>query len=431
MASPVASLANAIDRRVGRSAEKPSLWPTDVWRLLGHVAIAMFMVLLVTGIALSIWYRPSTAAVTYSGAAGLYDGQTLPHAFASILRIDYDIAGGQLLRRVHMAASHVFIAAIAAHLLRILFTGAYRRPRLANHLLGVGLLMLALGMLFTGELLPYDLVSGASLRIGYSALLSIPLVGDSLAPLIFGGEFPTGDVIIRSWFLHVFVLPPMFIAGLVLHLYLVHRRTPAAIRRTDIDGERVAVGRPLWPDASMRFALLGAGATVVVVASAALIPWTDVGLEGPFRPAEATNTLHPAWALFFLSGGLRIVPAIDLVIGPIRITNMFVAGVALPGLLIGALAVYPFFERWWLRDDIEHHVLASPLDLPMRAGVTAVLTSVLLVLTLAAGVDVLSFWLRTPVEGVIWAFRIALVALPVLAALVAVRAARRRPVTDT
>jgi ubiquinol-cytochrome c reductase cytochrome b subunit len=156
------------------------------------------------------------------------------------------------------------------------------------------------------------------------------------------------------------------------------------------------------------------------------VPWSDVGLEGPFRPAEATNTLHPAWSLFFLSGGLRIVPAIDLVLGPIRLTNMFVAGVIIPGLLFGALVAYPFFERWWLRDDVEHHVLASPLDLPMRAGVTAVLTGVLLVLTLAAAVDVISFWLRAPVEGVIWGFRIALVVVPAAAAAVAVGLARRR-----
>jgi ubiquinol-cytochrome c reductase cytochrome b subunit len=386
----------------------------------------MFMVLTVTGIALSIWYRPSTASVTYQGAAPLFDGQTVPQAFATILHIEHDVPGGQLLRRIHMAASHLFVAAIAAHLLRILFTGAYRRPRLANHLLGVGLLMLALGMLYTGENLPYDLVTGASLRIGYAVLLSIPLVGDSLAPLVFGGEFPAGDVVTRSWVLHVFLLPPAFIAGTALHLWLVHRRTPAAIQRHDIDGERLAVGRPLWPDASMRFALLGAATTAVVVASAALVPWSDVGGEGPFRPAEATNTLHPAWALFFLSGGLRIVPAVDLVVGPIRLTNMFVAGVVLPGLLFGALVAYPFFERWWLRDDVEHHVLAGPLDLPMRAGVTAVLTGVLLVLTLAAAVDVISFWLRAPIEGVIWGFRIALLVVPAGAAAIAVGLARRR-----
>jgi quinol-cytochrome oxidoreductase complex cytochrome b subunit len=423
--SPVASLAEAIDRRVGRSAPRPSLWAIDVWRLFGHLAVAMFVVLAVTGFALAFWYTPSTEPVTYTGSSQLYDGVTLPANFASIVHISEDVPGGLLLRRVHMASAHLFVAATAAHLLRILFTGAYRRPRLANHLLGVGLLLLALGMLYTGENLPYDLVSGASLRIGYSALLSIPLVGDTLAPLAFGGEFPAGDVVTRSWLLHVFVLPPMFVAGLVVHLWLVHRRTPAEWPREDVDVHTSAVGRPLWPDASARFAMLGALATALVVASAAFVPWADVELEGPFRPAEAANTLHPPWPLFFLSGGLRVVPAIDLVIGPVRITNMFVAGVVIPGILIGALIVYPLFERWRLGDEVVHHELAGPLDLPMRAGVTAALTTVLLVLTGAAAVDVIAFWLRAPVEGVIWAFRIALVVLPVAFTALAIAAARR------
>jgi quinol-cytochrome oxidoreductase complex cytochrome b subunit len=431
MPSPVASLAEAIDRRVGRSAPRPSLWAIDVWRLFGHLAVAMFVVLAVTGFALALWYTPSTEPVTYTGSSQLYDGATLPANFASIVHISEDVPGGLLLRRVHMAASHLFVAAIAAHLLRILFTGAYRRPRLANHLLGVGLLLLALGMLYTGENLPYDLVSGASLRIGYSALLSIPLIGDTLAPLAFGGEFPAGDVVTRSWLAHVFVLPPMFVAGLVLHLWLVHRRTPAEWPRQDVDVHSSAVGRPLWPDASARFAMLGALATALVVASAAFIPWSDVELEGPFRPAEAANTLHPPWPLFFLSGGLRVVPAIDLVIGPVRITNMFVAGVVIPGILIGALIVYPLFERWRLGDQVVHHELAGPLDLPMRAGVTAALTTVLIVLTGAAAVDVIAFWLRTPVEGVIWAFRIALIVLPVVVTAWAVAASRRHVATST
>lgn len=432
MTSPVAQLANAIDRRVGRSAPRPSLWATDVWRLLGHLAVAMFVVLAVTGFALALWYTPSTQPVVYRGASSLYDGATLPANFASIVTISEDVPGGLLLRRVHVAASHLFVAATAAHLLRILFTGAYRRPRLANHLLGVGLLLLTLGMLYTGENLPYDLVSGASLRIGYSALLAIPLLGDTLAPLAFGGEFPAGDVVTRSWLAHVFVLPPMFVAGLVVHLWLVHRRTPAEWPREDVDVHRCAVGRPLWPDASARFAMLGALTTALVVASAAFVPWADVELEGPFRPAEAANTLHPPWSLFFLSGGLRIVPAIDLVIGPVRITNMLVAGVVIPGILVGALVVYPLIERWRLGDDVDHHELAGPLDLPMRAGVTAALTTVTLVLTGAAAVDVIAFWLRSPVESVIWGFRIALVVLPVVVTVLAVGAARRRPerITD-
>jgi ubiquinol-cytochrome c reductase cytochrome b subunit len=156
------------------------------------------------------------------------------------------------------------------------------------------------------------------------------------------------------------------------------------------------------------------------------VPWADVELEGPFRPAEVTNTLHPPWSLFFLSGGLRVVPSIELVLGPIRITNMLVAGVLIPAVLIGALAVYPLLERRHLGDEVEHHELAHALDVPLRAGVIAALTAITLVLTLAATVDVISYWLRAPVEGVIWAMRIALIVLPVLATVLAVQASRRR-----
>jgi hypothetical protein len=219
----------------------------------------------------------------------------------------------------------------------------------------------------------------------------------------------------------------------VLHLWLVHRRTPAGDppARTSTASVSPWAGR-CGPTPRCGSRCSAPLATVVVVASAALVPWTDVGLEGPFRPAEATNTLHPAVVrCSSCPGGCGSCRRSTSSSGRSRITNMFVAGVALPGLLIGALVVYPFFERWWLRRRHRAPRAGQPLDLPMRAGVTAVLTSVLLVLTLAAGVDVISFWLRVPVEGVIWAFRIALVALPVLAALVAVARTRRRPVTDT
>ena len=425
MTSPVASLAQAIDRRVGRSAPRPSLWAIDVWRLLGHLAIAMFVLLTVTGILLQIWYDPSTDPVVYHGASTLYDGRTLPTNFASLVYISEDVTGGLLLRRVHVAASHLFVAATALHLLRILFTGAYRRPRLANHLLGVGLLLLVLGMFYTGENLRFDLVAGASLRIGYAVLLSIPFVGDSLAPLVFGGEFPAGDVVTRAWVLHVFVLPVLFVAGLAAHLWLVHRRTPAEWPREDVDVHTKAVGRPLWPDASARFAMLGAGVSALVVASAAFVPWADVELEGPFRPGEAANTLHPPWALFFLSGAMRILPSIDLIVGPVRISNVFVAGVIIPGILVGALVIYPLVERAILHDEYVHHELAGPLDLPLRAAVTAAITAVTLVLTAAAGADVLAFWLRAPVESVVWGFRIALVVVPLAATVLAVRAAHR------
>lgn len=424
--SPLARLATALDQRVGRSAERPSLWPVGSGALVSHIAIVAFLVLTVTGLALSVAYRPSTELVTYQGASELYDGQRLPHAFASIITISEDLPGGLLLRRVHVAASHLFLLSLVAHLLRVLATGAFRRPRLGNHLVGVGLLVVALLFAYTGELLPFSLVASSSLRIFAAVLASIPLVGEQLAQLVIGPELPSERVLVGAWAAHVFLLPGAFTVLLVWHLWLVHRRTPALARRPDVDVRHEGVGRPLWPDAVARFSLLGAGLVALLTASAVVVPWADIELEGPFLAAEATNSVHPAWVLFFTTGSLRVIPAIDVVILGVRITNVLVAAVIIPGILVTMVAVYPFLERWLTGDRDEHHELDHLLDVPLRAGVVVGMTTTATVLTLGAGVDVLSYWLDVPVERVVFGFRASLIGLPVVATALAVRASRRR-----
>lgn len=419
-------IARSLDRRIGRNAERPSLWPIGFGALLSHIAIVAFVILTVTGLALAVAYRPSTELVTYTGASELYDGQQLPHAFASIVRISEDLPGGLLLRRVHVAASHLFLLALVAHLLRILATGAFRRPRLGNHLVGVGLLLVALVFAYTGELMPFTLVASSSLRIFSAVLGSIPYLGEPLVQLIVGPELPSQRVLVGAWAAHVFLLPGAFTGLLGWHLWLVHRRTPALERRRDVDVRDLGVGRPLWPDAVARFALLSSGLVALVVLSALVIPWADADLEGPFFAAEATNSVHPAWVLFFTTGALRIVPDIDLVLLGMRITNVFVAAVVVPTILVALVALYPFLERRLTGDRGSHHELDHPLDVPLRAGVVVGMTTAATILTLGAGVDVLSFWLATPVEKVVWAFRIALVTIPVIAVVLAVRASRRR-----
>jgi quinol-cytochrome oxidoreductase complex cytochrome b subunit len=424
--SPLARVAEDLDRRIGRKAERPSLWPVGFGALISHAAIVAFGILTVTGLALAIAYRPSTALVTYTGASELYDGQQLPHAFASVVRISEDLPGGLLLRRVHVAASHLFLIAVVAHLLRVLALGAFRRPRLGNHLVGVGLLLIALLFAYTGELMPFSLVAASSLRIFEAVIGSIPFIGDQLSMLIIGPELPSERVLIGAWALHVFLLPGAFTVLLAWHLWFVHRRTPALERRPDVDVRTTGVGRPLWPDAVARFTLLTAGLTTLILVSAAVVPWADIELEGPFFAAEATNSVHPAWAMFFTTGSLRVVPAIDIAFLGMRITNVLVAAVIVPGILVTMVAVYPFLERWLTGDRDEHHELDHPLDVPLRAGVVTGMTTVGVLLTLSAGVDVLSFWLTAPVEGVVWAFRIMLLVLPVLFSYLAVRASRRR-----
>lgn len=424
--SPLAGIAEALDRRIGRRAERPSVWPIGFGALISHAAIVAFLILTVTGIALAFAYRPSTALVTYSGNSELYDGTRLPHAFASVVRIAEDLPGGALLRRLHVAASHLFMVALVAHLLRVMATGQFRRPRIGNHLLGVGLLLIAIGFTYTGELLPFTIVAASSLRIAEAVLGSIPFLGEPLAQLLIGSELPSDRILQLAWAGHVFLLPLAFIGLLGWHLLLVHRRTPTLERRPDVDIDRYAVGRPLWPDAVARFALLTAGLTTLLLVSTVFVPWSDVELEGPFYAAEATNSVHPAWPMFFTTGALRVLPAIDLTFLGMRITNVLVAAAMIPGLLIGALAAYPFLERWWTKDTRDHHTVDGLLDVPFRAGALGLLTGVSVVLTLGAGVDTLSYWLDTPVEGVVLVFRVALVVVPLAAAGTLVHFARRR-----
>ncbi len=426
MTSPIAALVDRIDRRIGRRADPPSLWPTDFGALISHAAIVAFLVLTVTGLALALVYQPSVEPVTYRGSSELYDGQELPGAFASIIHISEDLPGGLLLRRLHVAAAHLMMIALVAHLLRTLATGAFRHPRLQTHLTGVGLLLVALGFTYTGDLLPFGLVSGSSLRIAEAVLNSTPFVGEQLVELLFDGELPSQRLLTLAWVGHVFLLPGAFVGLLGLHLFLVHRRRPALRPRADIDVERTALGRPLWPDAFLRFSLLTAGLSALLLISSAMVPWSDLEFEGPFLTAEATNSVHPHWALFFLTGGLRIVPAIDLAIGGVRITNVLVAGVVIPGLLVLALTLYPFIERVLTRDRREHHTLDHLLDLPLRAGVVTVMTTVSAVLAIGGGVDVISYWTGIAVEQVVVAFRVLAILLPVGLGTAAVLASRRR-----
>ncbi|MEX1163055.1 MAG: cytochrome b N-terminal domain-containing protein [Nitriliruptor sp.] len=427
--SPLARVAEKLDARIGRGAERPSLWPIGFGALISHAAIVAFGVLTVTGLALALAYRPSTELVTYSGSSELYDGQLLPHAFASIVRISEDLPGGLLLRRVHVAASHIFLIALVAHLLRVLATGAFRRPRIGNHLVGVILLGIALGFAYTGELMPFSLVAASSLRILEAVIGSVPFIGEPLAQFITGGELPSQRLLVGAWALHVFLLPGGFTAVLAWHLWLVHRRTPALDRRPDVDVDTRDVGRPLWPDAVARFALLSAGLITLLLASSVLVPWANIELEGPFFAAEATNSVHPAWVMFFTTGALRVIPAIDLVFLGVRITNVLVAAALIPSILVGMVVAYPFLERRLLKDRSEHHALDHPLDVPLRAGVVTFMTTVGVILTVAAGVDVLSSWLAVPVERVVTGFRVALVVLPIALTAGAVAASRRRVAT--
>ncbi|MGH8908396.1 MAG: cytochrome b [Egibacteraceae bacterium] len=425
-----ALLFDTLDRRVGlrRPGRKVAnkVFPHHWSFLLGEVALFSFVVLVATGTFLTFFYRPSTEIVTYAGQSPLYRGVALPEAFASVIRLSEEVPAGLLIRRIHRVASHLFIAATVLHLLRILLTGAFRKPREPNYHIGLLLLTLALAEGLVGYSLPYDSLAGTGIRIAYSELLSFPFIGEQLAFWIFGGLFPTGDVIPRFFVFHVMLIPALIIALISVHLALVARQRHTQFPRRGIDGHRMVVGKPLWPAQFQESATLILWIGGLLTASAVLVPWSDVALLGPYVPGEVGNQAQPDWFLFWAEGMLRLLPPVEVGLPGVTISGPFIAGILLPGLMFGALIAYPFIERRVYGLHGEWHVLSNPLEIPLRAAMSIGTFSFVLIVSAAATNDVLSRLFGIPIETVTGGFRVAVVVVPPLLAILFYRYSRRR-----
>src|SRR6478609_4474319 len=166
----------------------------DHWSfLLGEVALYSFLVLVLTGIYLTLFFEPSLKSVTYHGSYVPLQGLQMSEAYRSTVDISLEVKAGLLIRQTHHWAADVFVAAIVLHLLRIFFTGAFRKPRDLTYYIGLLMLMLALLEGYLGYSLVDDLLSGMGLAIGYAVLMSIPFVGANLAQLVWNGPFPGAD----------------------------------------------------------------------------------------------------------------------------------------------------------------------------------------------------------------------------------------------
>src|SRR5689334_18209316 len=188
------SAVTYLDERLGTNAAARKnlrkVFPEHWSFMLGEVVLYSFVILLATGVYLTLFFKPSMEEVAYDGPYAPLRGVTMSEAYESTLHISFDVRGGLLIRQIHHWAALIFVAGIVLHLLRVFFTGAFRKPRELNWLIGVVLLTLALLEGFAGYSLPDDLLSGTGLRIMYSVIESIPVAGTWLGYLIFGGEFP-------------------------------------------------------------------------------------------------------------------------------------------------------------------------------------------------------------------------------------------------
>ncbi|WP_234433359.1 cytochrome b [Streptomyces sp. NRRL WC-3549] len=391
----------------------------DHWSfLLGELALYSFLVLLLSGVYLTLFFEPSMAEVVYDGSHAPLRGLRMSEAYASTLRISFDVRGGLLVRQIHHWGALVFVASIGAHLLRVFLTGAFRRPRELNWVVGVTMFLLALLEGFAGYSLPDDLLSGTGLRTAQGIMLSVPVVGSYLSFFVFGGEFPGEDIVSRLYPVHILLVPGLLLALVSLHLLLI-----VHLKHTQWAGPgrtgRNVVGKPFHPQYTAKSGGLFFLVFAVLTLLAAVAQINPVWDYGPYRPDQVSTGSQPDWYVGFLEGALRLMPGVETRLwGHTLMWNPLVPGVILPGALFLVLYAYPFFERWITRGTGEHHLCDRPRDRPVRTGLGVAALTAYAVLLLAGAQDVLAFVFDVPVHALTWTFRVALFVLPVVAFLV-------------
>jgi ubiquinol-cytochrome c reductase cytochrome b subunit len=395
----------------------------DHWSfLLGEVALYSFVVLVVTGIYLTFFFKPSLAPVVYHGDYLPLRGREMSEAYQSTVHISLKVKAGLLIRQTHHWAADVFVAAIVVHLLRIFFTGAFRKPRDLTYYLGLLMLILALLEGYAGYSLVDDLLSGMGLAIGYSVLMSIPFVGANLSQLLWNGPFPGGqDFESRLYIAHVLIIPVAIGALLALHLTLV-----AARHHTQFLGpratERKVVGIPTFPGYAPRTLGLAFAVTAVLFLLGGLIQINPIWQWGPYHVSQATNGAQPDWYLGWLIGALRLIPSFDVTIGNYTLVpNPFWGGAGFPLLVFLVLFLWPSLERRVTGDYAFHNLLDRPRDAPWRTAIGVAFFTWIFIVFLAGAADRIFVLFGLSYQGQVWAFRILVWVLPVVALFVTKR----------
>ncbi len=386
----------------------------DHWSfMLGEIALYSFIVLVATGVFLTLYFVPSQHEVVYHGSYLPLVGQRVSEAYASTIRLSFQVRAGLLMRQMHHWAANIFVGSIVVHMARIFFTGAYRRPREFNWIIGVNLLILAIFNGFLGYSLPDDLVSGTGIRIAFSILESLPLVGSYLAVWLFGGNYPGTAIIPRFFILHVLILPAI-IAGLIgAHLFLLVKQKHTQFKGSGAT-EKNVVGAPMYPNfiaKSQGFLLLVAAVTALL---AAIVQINPIWQYGPYKPYKVSYAVQPDWYMGWLDGALRVMPSWEIVFPGHMIPNAFFPGILLPGLTFTILMAWPMIEAAIEKDDVEHHLLDEPRNKPVRTAIGAAVFAFYFVLFGASSTDVLANYLDVPLNTVLVAFRVLTVAVPLL-----------------
>jgi ubiquinol-cytochrome c reductase cytochrome b subunit len=313
------------------------------------------------------------------------------------------------------------MAAIVVHLLRVFFTGAFRKPREFNWLLGIGLLTLGIVEGFLGYSLPDDLLSGTGIRIAHAIIQSIPVVGTYLSFFAFGGAFPGEVFIPRIYIVHVLLLPGIFLALITVHLMLVwyqkHTQYPGPGRT-----EKNVVGYPLMPVYMAKaggFFFIVFGVTAFLGAVASINP---IWLYGPYTPGQISAGSQPDWYMGWLDGLVRMAPPIEThAFGHTISWNILLPGLIIPGIIFTGMALYPFIESWLSGDKREHHLLDRPRNVPNRTALGVMSLTFMVIAMINGGNDIIATHFDLTINQIMWFSRIGIIVLPPLAFVITKR----------
>ncbi|HEX4704203.1 MAG TPA: cytochrome bc complex cytochrome b subunit [Pseudonocardiaceae bacterium] len=418
-------MAQDIDERYhpagGLRKQLNKVFPTHWSFLLGEIALYSFIVLLLSGTYLALFFDPSMTEVQYNGTFDNLRGVFMSRAYESSLNISFDVRGGLFVRQLHHWAALLFVAAMAVHMLRIFFSGAFRKPRETNWVIGVLLLILGGFEGFTGYSLPDDLLSGTGIRAAMSGgILATPVIGTWLHWLIFGGEFPGTVIIPRFYAVHILLIPGIILALIAVHLGLVwyqkHTQFPGVRRK-----ETNVVGVRIMPV----FAIKGGGFFAIVVGVLALIAGlfqiNPIWNFGPYSPAQVSAGSQPDWYMAWTDGLLRLWPDWEINFGHrYLIPAAFFPLMAL-GAILTVLLLYPFIERRLTKDFAHHNLLQRPRDVPVRTSLGAMGIAFFVVATISCGNDIIADKFDISLNAMTWGGRIGLLVLPPLAYFMAYR----------
>ena len=416
----VGGVAGWIDDRTGAAKGigylMKKVFP-DHWSfMLGEIAMYSMIVCMLTGVFLTFWFDPSMAHTTYEGSYAPLKGVGMSRAYASTLDISFDVKGGLLIRQIHHWSALLFIVALSVHMLRVFFTGAFRKPRELNWVIGCVLSLLALVEGFAGYSLPDDLLSGTGLRAAQGFMVAAPVIGSYLSYALFGGTFPGDDIIPRLYSVHILLLPALLIALFTVHIVLValqkHTQYPGPGKTNDN-----VVGFPVMPVYAAKaggfFFIVFGGIALI----SALVQINAVWVHGPYEPNATTAGAQPDWYMGFPDGALRLLPgsmefetfgftwAWPVIVGALLVIPAF----------YGGMIAYPFIEAWVTGDKREHHLLDRPRNAPTRTALGMAALTLYGVLMFAASNDIIAIKFGMSINDITQILRVLTFVGPVIA----------------